>query len=253
MINENEIKHRSPESMNSIPKVSVELDLYKTSNSILNILNPDNTSKKRESVKSLKNEAIDQSDTYKKIMQKKHIYDEILENMHKLPKWKKLKTVLDFLAILGDPIARLPCIIKLDTIRYWYKSRLNINSSHLTEKQEAKLLESSKRLWKSPRSKIMDKLSIPQSPFSNQEICVKLTWDRKKMALKKINEIKNSYTKRFKELALKNTREMYPTFKTIHYKNKFNKDFKRIYYSYFPAKEGDIIWRQITSIPSGKH
>lgn len=68
MINENEIKHRSPESMNSIPKVSVELDLYKTSNSILNILNPDNTSKKRESVKSLKNEAIDQSDTYKKIM-----------------------------------------------------------------------------------------------------------------------------------------------------------------------------------------
>lgn len=99
----------------------------------------------------------------------------------------------------------------------------------------------------------MEKLSIPRSPFSNQEICVKLTWDRKKMMLKKINEIKNSYTKRFKELALKNTREMYPTFKTIHYKNQFNKNFKRIYYSYFPPKEGDIIWRQITSIPSGKH
>jgi len=68
MINENEIKHRSLKSMNSIPKVSVELDLYKTSNTILNILNPDNTSEKCESVKSLKNEAIDQSDTYIKMV-----------------------------------------------------------------------------------------------------------------------------------------------------------------------------------------
>jgi len=68
MINENEIKHRSLKSMNSIPKISVELDFCKTSNTILNILNPNNTSEKCESEKSLKNEAIDQSETYKTIM-----------------------------------------------------------------------------------------------------------------------------------------------------------------------------------------
>jgi len=95
-------------------------------------------------------------------------------------------------------------------------------------------------LWKSPR--FVDKLPIPRNPFSNQKVCVNLTWDRKKMVLKKINKIKDSYTKRYKELTLKNTKEMYPTFKTIHYRNQFNKDFKRIYYSYFPTKEGDIIW-----------
>lgn len=98
-------------------------------------------------------------------------------------------------------------------------------------------------MWRSPKSNILKKLFIPQNPFSNQQLCAKLTWDKKNIVLKKINDIKNSYAKKFKELMLNNTREMYSTFHTIHYKNQLNKDFKRIYYSYFPAREGDIIWR----------
>lgn len=104
----------------------------------------------------------------------------------------------------------------------------------------AELLNYSKRLWRSPKSKI---LSIPRNLLGEKQHCAQLTWDKKNMVLKKINKAKDSYTKQFKQQTLNHSREMYPTFKTIHYKNQLNKDFKRTYYSYFPAKEGDILWR----------
>jgi hypothetical protein len=62
------MKYEKLQSTKSITKVSVELDSSKTNNTMLNILNPDNTSEQCDTEKSIKDEAIDQIDTSKEIM-----------------------------------------------------------------------------------------------------------------------------------------------------------------------------------------
>lgn len=45
-----------------------------------------------------------------------------------------MQAVLEFLAILGDPIASLPNVTELEIIQHWYETRLNSNTYYTPER-----------------------------------------------------------------------------------------------------------------------
>lgn len=103
------------------------------------------------------------------------------------------------------------------------------------------LIKDSIKLWGLPRPKIVD-IHIPHNPCLNQKEHIKWTWDEKDIVAKKINEMKCNYIKKIKAMMLDNTRDIFTTFKTVYYKNKLNRDFKRTFHCYFPAREADILY-----------
>lgn len=104
----------------------------------------------------------------------------------------------------------------------------------------AKPLNKSVNSWKSPKPKIQN-IPIPPNPLNDQKYSSKFTWDKKTEALKKSKRTADIYAKKVKELVLNNTREKYQLFKTLNKKNdKLNKNFKRMFHTYFPNKEDDL-------------
>jgi len=112
------------------------------------------------------------------------------------------------------------------------------------------LLNASIKLWKIPRPKI-NHLHIPSNPCTTHAF--KWTWDEKKLAMDRIGKTKAEYYRTVRELAMKNTRKTYFTFKTIHYDNKLTKEFKKIYHCYFPAKEDDFVFTVVSNAEKPKH
>lgn len=141
--------------------------------------------------------------------------------------------------------------MSIDTLRHRkkvYQNNIFFYFSFLIKygKILAELLRDSVYFWQLPRPKVKD-IPIPQNPCTHLRNNTKWTWNKKETALKKINQTKNNYIYKVKELMLNNTKNLYPTFKTLHYKSRLNKDLKKTYHCYFPTKEDDIVFANMST------
>lgn len=104
------------------------------------------------------------------------------------------------------------------------------------------LLHKSERLWgfSKPSIKRVIAPKILRQSMDKSQNGLKLKWDKKKNLMKTIKETEEKYMKGIKHQVLDGTRQTYPSFKTMDYQSNLNKEFKKTYHCYFPAKEKDF-------------
>lgn len=60
---------------------------------------------------------------------------------------------------------------------------------------------------------------------------------------------KKNYSKKLKQMAVDNARNLYPTMECVYFKSNVNQNFKHTFFNYFPAKEDDCFENVIGTIP----
>uniref|UniRef100_A0A2S2Q8N5 DUF4771 domain-containing protein n=1 Tax=Sipha flava TaxID=143950 RepID=A0A2S2Q8N5_9HEMI len=152
------------------------------------------------------------------------------------PKPVTQTATLEFLSNMGDPIAGFPELTKLYNLQIWYQKRLNINR-HMTSKYKQNLMDKSVTIWKVPVPKLTT-VTIPKLKLKSNT----LTWGQISSTKQEIKRAKAEYTTNLKRTAIDNARNMYLSTYNDYFENGLNKNFKRTFFAYFPAKEDDCMF-----------
>lgn len=162
----------------------------------------------------------------------------------------QLKVALKILAASGDPIANFPDLIKHPVIRRWYEIRRGIKRK-LSEREKERLLTKSRRAWQNLISTTEDIIPPSITTLTSDQLA-KFTWDKRLWVKKQANLIRNEFNRELRQSLVDDARILYPTMYANYYDSKLNYNFRKVFFTYLPAKENDYFifkpWKPETKI-----
>uniref|UniRef100_A0A1B6J5R0 DUF4771 domain-containing protein n=1 Tax=Homalodisca liturata TaxID=320908 RepID=A0A1B6J5R0_9HEMI len=161
----------------------------------------------------------------------------LCEEIRELPREKQLRSALKILSDLGDPLAQLPKLHKLPAIQRWLEIRRG-KRRILSEEVKQTLLQTSRGMWKTAMTTQSTKGPKLDIPKREERL---LTWDRKKWLNSQVKRELLNYNSRLRQEKVDNARYFFPAMLN-HYDHgsKLNRNFRDLYFTYFPSREADI-------------
>lgn len=161
----------------------------------------------------------------------------VLNEIRAMPEDQQLQHAITVLANLGDPLAQLPRVYKLPSVKRWLELRQG-KKRILTKQEKDELLSVSRKSW---RSNVVGNMKeIPKVKCTKRQERL-LTWDKKNWLTSEVTKELASYCSRLRTQKVVNARAFFQTmFNHYDHGSKLNRNFRDVYFTYLPAREADL-------------